>query len=147
MFTVQGISEKDIKEVAALEKAVFPDPWSETSLQDTLRQSHALILGAWTEEKLAGYVILYYVLDEGEIARIAVDKSMRRRGAATALLKVLVDICTEKGIVKLMLDVRKSNDPAIRFYKRYGFSEDGVRRSFYVNPTEDAILMSKMLGK
>ena len=85
MIKVSLISENDIAAVAALEKEIFSDAWSEKSIRETYEQSHALIIGAWEEETLTGYVIFYYVLDEGEIARIAVAPQCRRKGVAARL--------------------------------------------------------------
>ena len=96
---------------------------------------------------LIGYVIFYYVLDEGEIARVAVDPAYRRKGAAARLLHAVEDFCEEKGIDRLMLEVRKSNVPAISFYREYGFAEDGIRKNYYKNPVEDAVLMSRKAGR
>ena len=76
MAEIKRISENDIETVAALEAQIFPDPWSVKSIQDTYGNKSALILGAYQEDTLIGYVIFYYVLDEGEIARIAVSKSL-----------------------------------------------------------------------
>lgn len=146
MFHIERVretaKENVFSELAKLEKDIFPDPWSEKSLEDTVKQPQAVVFGAWDADTLAGYVILYYAVDEGEIARIAVKDSYRRRGAAAGLLSELGRFCKEKGIRRFLLDVRESNEAAIAFYKAYGFEKDGIRRKFYVNPAEDAILMS-----
>ena len=96
---------------------------------------------------MAGYVIVYFAADESEIARIAVDEKFRRQGVAGALLDEMERVLAGKGIARLMLDVRKSNAAALRFYLSRGFKEDGVRKNFYTNPIEDAILMSRRLGR
>ena len=72
----------DLQDIAALESEIFSDAWSLKSLEETWNQKNAVIFAAKTEEKIAGYLIIYYVLDEGEIARIATAPSMRRQGAA-----------------------------------------------------------------
>lgn len=132
---------------AALEQKIFSDAWSLSGLAETFEQEHTLLIGAWEGEKLAGYVIFYYVLDEGEIARIAVDQTFRRKGVGRCLIGALEVACEEKGINRILLDVRKSNESAREFYRKTGFSEDGSRRGFYTNPSEDAILMSRDLGR
>ena len=91
---------------------------------------------------LVGYLIVYYVLEDGEIARIAVESDFRRNGVASRLLKELAFICADNGVNKLLLDVRESNESAKAFYKKKGFVLDGVRKNYYTNPTENAILMS-----
>lgn len=91
---------------------------------------------------LLGYVIFYYVLDEGEIARIATAPAYRRQGVAAKLLGKMRTFSREQEITRWLLDVRMSNEPAIHFYEASGFTRDGVRKNFYANPAEDAILMS-----
>ena len=147
MIKVSLISENDIAAVTALEKEIFSDAWSEKSIRETYEQSHALIIGAWEEETLTGYVIFYYVLDEGEIARIAVAPQCRRKGVAARLFTGVLKECEKKEITKIMLDVRISNEPAIAFYKKHGFIEDGIRKGFYEQPKEDALLMSKEIDR
>ena len=142
MTEIRRISENDIETVAALEAQIFPDPWSVKSIQDTYGNKSALILGAYQEEALIGYVIFYYVLDEGEIARIAVSPQYRRQGVADQIFAGLLGFCAEKSIERILLDVRISNEPAIAFYRKSGFVEDGIRKNFYENPKEDALLMS-----
>lgn len=145
MLIVRNVMESDLEGIAILEKEIFPDAWTRKSIQDTYNQSQAFIVTAEMDGKLAGYCIVYFVLDEGEIARIAVDNCVRRQGVGQKLLEQVEKICEEKGIIRLMLDVRESNESARAFYKNYGFEEDGFRKNFYDMPTEDAVLMSMVL--
>lgn len=140
MLRTGRISENDLKEVAVLEAEIFSDAWSRKGLAETLEQPGAVIFGVWEDEMLAGYVILYFVLDEGEIERIAVRKALRRRGAARMLFECVLEFCREKRIERLFLEVRRSNVAAQAFYRRCGFQENGIRKNFYTNPSEDAIL-------
>ena len=147
MLSIKRIKEEDLEIIAAFEKEIFPDSWGMIGLKESLYQNHTVLLGAWEEEKLVGYVIFYFAADEGEIVRIAVEPSMRRKGVASHLLLELENICEEKKIVKMLLDVRETNETAIEFYKSHGFTEDGIRKNFYTKPEEDAVLMSRGLGK
>ena len=147
MLEIRIAKEQEIEEIARLEQEIFPDPRSLTALRDTWNQKQAQILGAWLDGQMAGYVIVYFAADESEIARIAVDEKFRRQGVAGALLDEMERVLAGKGIARLMLDVRKSNAAALRFYLSRGFKEDGVRKNFYTNPIEDAILMSRGLGR
>lgn len=142
MTEIRKISENDIEAIAYLESEIFSDAWSEKSIKETYENQNACILGAYKEGVLAGYVIFYYVLDEGEIARIAVSPQYRRQGVADQIFAGLLGFCTEKSIERILLDVRISNEPAIAFYRKSGFAEDGIRKNFYENPKEDALLMS-----
>ena len=145
MFAVREIQEGQLEEMAELEQVVFRDPWSLRSLEETFAQDQTLILGAWEEERLVGYLILYHVLEEGEIARIASAPGVRRKGVGSHLFSGLEERCKKKGIQRLLLEVREGNEPARCFYRRPGFREDGKRRGFYREPAEDAVLMSKDL--
>lgn len=148
MWEIKGLEETDLPRIADLELAIFPDAWSLSALQESLHQkSRTWLGGIWLDGLLIGYVIFYHVLDEGEIARIAVDPVYRRKGAAARLLHAVEDFCEEKGIDRLMLEVRKSNVPAISLYREYGFAEDGIRKNYYKNPVEDAVLMSRKAGR
>ena len=147
MIEVHRISENDIQAVAALEADIFSDAWSVKSVSETYENRNALILGAYKEEVLAGYVIFYYVLDEGEIARIAVSPTCRRQGVAEEIFQGLLAFCAEKEIERILLDVRVSNEPAKAFYRKAGFEEDGIRKNFYDDPKEDALLMSMTIAK
>lgn len=147
MLDIREIEEKDVEEIHRLEEKNFSDPWGNVGILESLRQKHTVLLGAWVDGKLSGYVIVYLYIDEGEIARIAVDEPCRRQGVASCLLLELENICKEKQIMRLLLDVRESNTAAIKFYKYHGFKEDGRRKNFYTKPAEDAILMSRKIGK
>lgn len=139
------ISEADFQElpkIAALEREIFPDAWSLKSLEETWKQKNSAIFVAKTKEGMAGYLIFYYVLEEGEIARIATAHSVRRQGVAGQMFRKLLDFCQEQQITRIMLEVRENNEAARRFYGKSGFTKDGIRRNYYENPKENAVLMS-----
>ena len=159
IIEIKKDQQQYISEIAALESDIFPDPWSEKSIRDTLENPQARIWAIISRQappcscastspehagkpQLLGYVIFYYVLDEGEIARIATSPQHRRQGLAVRLLEKMRAFSYEQNITRWLLDVRISNETAIHFYKAAGFVEDGVRKNFYANPPEDAILMS-----
>ena len=150
IIEIKKDQQQYISEIAALESDIFPDPWSEKSIRDTLENPQARIWAIISRQapehagkpQLLGYVIFYYVLDEGEIARIATSPQHRRQGVAVRLLEKMRAFSYEQNITRWLLDVRISNETAIHFYKAAGFVEDGVRKNFYANPPEDAILMS-----
>lgn len=139
-------TEEDIKQIAELEARTFSDAWTEKSVRETLRQTQAFITVAEDDGRLVGYCIIYYVMDEAEIARIAVSEEVRRQGVGRGLLDYTCGCCREKKIEHLLLDVRESNEGAIAFYEKFGFRTDGVRKNFYDMPKEHAVLMSKFLA-
>lgn len=146
MPVFRKMTDADVECIAELEKQIFSDAWTSNSIYETSRQQQAFIVVAEEEGEIAGYCIVYYVMDEGEIARIAVDSSYRRRGVGRGLLDYTCECCREKCVERLLLDVRESNESARAFYKRYGFAEDGIRKNFYDMPKEHAVLMSRMIG-
>ena len=147
MWEIRELEECELEGAAVLEAKIFSDAWSVGALKETYAQNHTALLGAFDQERLIGYVIVYFALDEGEIARIAVDEPYRGRGVARALLEGLFGICRDRGVKRILLDVRPSNEAAVACYRKYGFVQDGVRRRFYADPMEDAVLMSRDVGK
>ncbi|MCI9074578.1 MAG: ribosomal protein S18-alanine N-acetyltransferase [Dorea sp.] len=147
MFSIRRMRREDIADVAELERKIFTDAWSEKAIQETLDQKQTMILLAYEDKRLIGYLILYFVLEDGEIARIAVEDAYRRQGVASKMLRELECLCEDNGVNKLLLDVRESNAAACRFYEKQGFVRDGVRKNYYSDPVEDGILMSCELGR
>ena len=145
MLTFRDGTKEDVQDIAALEVEVFADAWSSRSIEETLEQNNAFIMVADLNNRLIGYGIVYHVIDEAEIARIAVGEEARRRGGGKGLLDAICVRCAEKRVQTLLLDVRESNMGARAFYEKYGFHEDGIRKNFYDNPKEHAILMSMTL--
>ena len=140
------MTEADVGAVAELEKAVFSDAWTANSIHDTLCQKQAFGVAAEDAGKLTGYCMVYFVMEEAEIARIAVEASCRRQGIGREILDQVCLACRERGVTRLLLDVREGNETARRFYEDYGFRKDGIRRNFYDRPREHAVLMSLALG-
>ena len=143
---VRELKVEDSAAVAEMEQQIFSDPWSEKSVLETVQQKQSVCFAAEKAGHLLGYLLAYHAADEAEIARIAVQKEARRQGAAGKLMQALEQYCEEHKMEKLLLDVRESNEAARSFYTKNGFVEDGIRQGFYVNPSEDAVLMSRQLG-
>lgn len=143
MRIFRKMTEADIEEIARLEAQTFSDAWTVKGIAETFRGNQSMITVAEEEGRVIGYCILYYVLDEGEIARIAVEKGMRRKGVGDRLLAAAISDGEKMGLTHLFLEVRESNESARRFYEKHGFLKDGIRKGFYENPREDAVLMSR----
>ncbi len=144
---LRELTSSDAAAVSELERQIFEDFWSEKSILETIEQAQSLCLAAEKAGRLTGYILAYEAAGEIEIARIAVEKEERRQGVAGHLMLKLETLCEERGIHKILLDVRQGNDAARSFYQEAGFIEDGIRQNFYTNPKEDAVLMSRVLGK
>ena len=143
---VRELKVEDSAAVAEMEQQIFSDPWSEKSVMETVQQKQSVCFAAEKAGHILGYLLVYHAADEAEIARIAVQKEARRQGAAGKLMQALEHYCEEHKMEKLLLDVRESNEAARSFYTKNGFVEDGIRQGFYVNPSEDAVLMSRQIG-
>ncbi|MBE6905487.1 MAG: ribosomal-protein-alanine N-acetyltransferase [Ruminococcaceae bacterium] len=138
---------EDVPEVAALEKQCFSQPWSAQVLEAELRNPNSVFLVAKEAGRLAGYAGMHRVMDEGYLFNVAVDSGFRRRDVATSLVEKLVEFAKEKRMGFLTLEVREGNATAIALYKKLGFGEVGRRKRFYVNPVEDAVLMTKFIQR
>ena len=145
MLNFRRGTDIDIEGIEKLEQENFSDAWTRRGISDTLEQKQAFVIVAEEDTNVLGYCIVYYVMDEAEIARIAVQQNARRRGIGKGLLDFVSQCCEEYGVERLLLDVREGNDGAIRFYEAYGFGVDGIRKNFYESPKEHAVLMSKAL--
>ena len=146
MLSLREMKLNDSVRIAELEQEIFTDAWTQTGIEETFVQSHSVIVVAEEDSKIQGYCILSVVLDEAEIARIGVTERVRHGGVGSLILQFGEKICKEKGVERLLLDVREGNLPARKFYEKHGFLVDGIRKNFYDNPKEDGVLMSKSLG-
>ena len=144
-ITLRSATAEDLEEIETLERECFTDPWSLRSLEESFSDKNTGCAVAERSGKVLGYILYGFVLDESEIYRIAVAKSGRRQGIGALLLKNLEEISKEHQIMRILLDVREKNEGARGFYASMGFSVDGVRKNFYQNPGDHAVLMSKVL--
>ena len=138
---IRTMQKGDVAAVAALEAQIFSMPWSAAGFADTLPREDVIFLVAYEQDELLGYVGIYCMLDEGEITNVAVAPAARRRGIARALLTELKQQLACRNVTQIVLEVRVSNEPAIRLYEQMGFSVLGVRKNFYEKPAEDAYIM------
>ncbi len=130
-------------ELEALEAVCFSDdPWPEDLMGRLLDRFTVAVDGDGT---VLGYLVLSSVLDEGSVDNVAVAPLCRRKGVADALVEDAIRRAREKNLAFLTLEVRASNDPALRLYEKHGFVPVGRRRGYYEKPREDAILMTLVL--
>ncbi len=143
---VRRMRSEDVKRVAAIEAESFSSPWKASTFRTLLARPGAEL---WVLEDdgagIIGYAVLWCILDEGELANIAVTASHRGRGLGARLLSAMIDIARERGVASLYLEVRVSNEKAAELYRRFGFEKIGMRRDYYDSPREDAVLMRARL--
>ena len=146
-MTVREASPADLAGLAEIERVCFSEPWSENALAGTLGNPLARLFCAAEEDgTLSGYAGVYLLGEDADITNVAVLPAFRRRGIADAVLASLEDFCREHGALFLHLEVRASNAPALALYGKHGFSADGVRRGYYRDPREDAVLMTLQIS-
>ncbi|MCA9728031.1 MAG: ribosomal protein S18-alanine N-acetyltransferase [Candidatus Eisenbacteria bacterium] len=137
----------DLVEVAALEARCFADPWSKALFLAELEereQNYPRVAVQGT--RILGYLISWFVADEVHLGNIAVDPEQRSRGIARMLLEDLIHQAELRGSSYIVLEVRVGNESAIRLYRSYGFEDMALRRGYYQDNGEDALIMIRLMG-
>jgi [ribosomal protein S18]-alanine N-acetyltransferase len=141
-------SSEDLASVAALESVCFTNPWTREMLEQQVRGSD--VARVYVLRDASGTIVAFcncwVILDELHVNTIAVDPGHRRAGLARALMQGVMQEAVRDGCNKATLEVRESNLPARRLYATLGFAETGVRRHYYTQPEEDAIILWRELG-
>lgn len=140
---IRPMEERDIAQAARIEAESFSTPWSAEAFRKSLALDYTIFLTAEWEGRVAGYCGCYVSLEEAEITNVAVKEELRGRGIARALLLELLRQGEARGTKAFLLEVRAGNAPAIRLYEGLGFERKGLRRNFYEQPREDALVMWK----
>jgi ribosomal-protein-alanine N-acetyltransferase len=133
----------DLGEVEQIERRSYMSGWSRSMFASELAKGTSICLGAFDAESddLLGYMIISRYVDAWHVMNIAVDPDHRRRGIASSLLERLFELTEHQGPSAYTLEVRVSNADAIRLYERLGFRARGIRRGYYTDNREDALIM------
>ena len=135
-------TRSDLDAVTELEVVAFADPWTRQAFEAALKERHARFRVAHSADGfVVGYLVAWFVLDEGEIANLAVIPTVRRRGVARALLESIIEEARDSRIARLFLEVRESNGAARALYASMGFTPVARRPRYYRKPVEDAIVL------
>ena len=136
---------RDLNEIETIERASYPTPWSRSMFAGEVAKPSSICLGAFDAESdvLLGYLIISRYVDAWHVMNVAVEPEHRRRGIATALLDRLFELTAADGRRGYTLEVRVSNTQAIALYERLGFEPRGIRRGYYTDNREDALVMWK----
>lgn len=136
------IADKTLaKGIALIERECFTHPWSECDICDSL-DSDTVFLACLCDGTVAGYCGMQITADGGFITNVAVLKNYRKRGIGSALLTSLASFAKEKKISAISLEVRESNFTAQSLYLKHGYKNIGIRKNFYRDPKENAIIMT-----
>jgi len=139
---LRPLAPGDLDTVEEIERASYPTPWSRSMLAAELRKPGSLALGAFLEDdSIVGYAFVSRYVDAWHVMNVAVSPTYRRRGIATALLERLLEVTSDDPRRGHTLEVRVSNAGAIELYERLGFQPRGLRRGYYTDNREDALIM------
>jgi ribosomal-protein-alanine acetyltransferase len=144
---VRIAKSSDLDDIYELDVQTFAMPWSKEALSyDILENDNAFVIVAEYEGEFAGYADIWTVLDEADLNSIAVRVDFRRKGIGDAIMIAMTEMLSASGVATINLEVRVSNMPAIKLYKKYGFNECGVRPGYYLDNGEDALIMKRETG-
>jgi ribosomal-protein-alanine N-acetyltransferase len=138
---LRKLSLEHLGEIEVIERAAYPTPWSRTMFASELAKPSSICLGAFEGDRLIGYIINSRYVDAWHVMNVAVDPSHRRRTIATRLLERLFELTKSDGRRGYTLEVRISNEGAITLYESLGFEQRGLRRGYYTDNREDALIM------
>lgn len=142
---IRQMNEGDLQKVLCLEQEIFSSPWSEKSFRDAMLSEDNCYLVVTCQEKIVGYCGLWCSYDCADLCNLAVSKAMRGQKLGESLLRQGLHMVKDRGVGRVLLEVRSSNVSAIALYHKLGFEEIGVRPRYYTRPEEDGILMEKVL--
>ena len=141
-FRIRPAGERDLVKILRIEKECFTDPWSINVFRGAMSEPHTSVFVLVDDsEEIAGYSVSDVVLDEGALDNLAVTAEKRGQGAGAMLLQNVLEDARNKGVKRFFLEVRKSNEKALKLYEKAGFTRLSVRKAYYQDPVEDAIVM------
>jgi ribosomal-protein-alanine N-acetyltransferase len=141
MSEIKHLQLPDLNAIERIEKAAYPTPWSRSMFASELAKPSSICLGAFDGEELVAYLIVSRYVDAWHVMNLAVAPDRRRGGLAQTLLRRLFDLTRDDERRGYTLEVRVSNDGAIKLYEQLGFRSSGVRRGYYTDNREDALIM------
>ena len=138
---IRRLSPADMPEIEEIEGRAYKTPWSRSMFASELSKGTSICLGAFEGDRLVGYIVNSRYVDAWHVMNVAVDPEFQRRGIATRLLERLFELTRDDDGRGYTLEVRVSNKDAIQLYEKLGFAKHGVRRGYYTDNREDALIM------
>lgn len=138
---IRRMCVEDLKQVTAIEQEIFSQPWTEEGFAAAIDRVENLYLVAEEGEEILGYCGIYITYEAGEIPNVAVKPEHQNQGIAGELLQQLIRQAEGRGVNSITLEVRVGNEPARHLYQKSGFEDAGIRKDFYQQPREDAMVM------
>ena len=143
---IRKATAEDVPAIAGIEKTSIPQPWSEAAFADALTQENAVTLVAEIYGAIAGFITGVFLFDNADIYSVATAEQHRQKGIGGKLLQAFFDTLPTE-VETVGLEVRESNSAAITLYEKHGFERVGLRKNFYEQPRENAVLYTKQLIK
>lgn len=144
-MTFREMLVEDLDQVVDIEQNLFSVPWTKEGFLTYLMKKDTMFFVVEEKERILGYCSMMTVLDEGDILNVAVRSDRQKEGIGLFLVDSMLRMAEMQGIRLVHLEVRQGNGTARRLYQRLGFKEDGLRRDYYENPVENAVLMIKTM--
>lgn len=138
---VRTARQADLPRMVRIERASFAVPWSESAFRSVMHRDDARLIVADRAGEVVGYAAVWFAADEGELGDIAVDPERRREGIGTRLVEGVLEEARRRGAQQVFLQVRESNQGALRLYETAGFRKVGRRPGYYRSPSEDALVL------
>ncbi len=138
---IRSMETKDLDGILEVEMNCFRTPWTRHMFEDELYNPNAYYSVVEVNKKIVGYVGFWKIIDEAHITNVAIHKDYRRLGFGRALITAMLNKVKELEIIAVTLEVRVSNFAAISLYESFGFVSSGVRRGYYSDNNEDALIM------
>lgn len=145
-IVIDDMRPEDVPEVLAIERVSFTTPWSGTLFMNEIYKPLSLPKVARSGDKIVGYICANQVIDEGHILNVTVHPEHRGQGMAAELLRYMIGILADRGCTVIYLEVRISNEAALRMYEKAGFRIISVRKRYYTSPEEEAVIMALHIG-
>lgn len=142
---IRKMKAEDLKQVAELEQECFSEPWSYTLLESGLCSPYDVYYVCEQDGCVAGYCNLRVLAGEGEVQRIAVSPQHRRKGLARAMMDAMMEDAKKQQVTAISLEVREGNLAARSLYEVYGFLAEAMRKNYYHDPLENAVIMWKRM--
>jgi ribosomal-protein-alanine N-acetyltransferase len=147
MIEIRRLDLVDLSAIEAIEVRAYPTPWSRSMFASELAKPTSICLGAFEGDELVGYVVNSRYVDAWHVMNVAVEPGHQGRGIATALLERLFELTRDDERRGYTLEVRVSNEAAIRLYEKLSFEARGIRRGYYTDNREDALIMWRDAGR
>ena len=148
MIEIVPMTEEHLDDVVVLEEATFSIPWPRSEFEREVKENKMAIYYVAVEDgRVIGYAGMWHVVMEGHITNVGVLQEVRRKGVGSMLMEKLIEIAVEKKMFGITLEVRMGNAPAQALYHKFGFKAEGIRKNYYADTKEDAIIMWKYFSE